>query len=86
MKIYTVIYTDFGDTCDGFARVLSTHKNKANAIHEMDKDIANYRKENQCSEPEYYSLDKVVIGDEHNGCQWQILEVEVNNENSESKS
>lgn len=74
---YVLIYTDYGDTCDGFARVLGTYDNKGTAVHEMDKDIANYRKENQYPEPKYYSLDKVVIGDEQNGCQWQILKLEV---------
>ena len=80
-KVYTVIYTDFGDSCDGFARILGTYKTKDDALNAMNKDIADYRKDNGLP----YTIDKgdcILLGDEHYGCQWQILEIkmEVSNE------
>lgn len=78
-KVYTVIYTDFGDSCDGFARIFGTYKTKEEATHKMNADIADYRKD--CGQPITIERDdQVLIGDEYAGCQWQILEVEVPNE------
>jgi len=73
---YIVIYTDFGDTCDGFARVLGTHNTKEDAMKDMNEDIAIWKKENK--RPLTINKgDCILYGDEQNGCQWQVLEVEV---------
>lgn len=75
-KKYVVIYTDFGDTCDGFARVLKTCDTKEAAMKKMKEDIKTWRKSNTPS----LTIDKgdcILYGDEQNGCQWQILEVEM---------
>ena len=75
-KKYIVIYTDFGDSCDGFARVLGTHNTKEDATKDMNEDIKIWKKENKRP----LTIDKgecILYGDEQNGCQWQILEVEV---------
>ena len=75
-KKYVVIYTDFGDTCDGFARVLGTHNTKEDAMKDMNEDIAIWKKENK--QPLTINKgDCILYGDEQNGCQWQVLEVEV---------
>lgn len=74
-KEYVLIYTDFGDTCDGLARVSGKFKTKEEADNMMQEDIALYCKDR----PEFTTTETgdnyVIIGDEENGCQWQILEV-----------
>ena len=75
---YIVIYTDFGDTCDGLARVSGVFNTQADAVDEMKKDVEYYLDQN----PDLTVTDQQVpnwflVGDEDNGCQWQILEVEV---------
>ena len=75
---YIVIYTDFGDTCDSLARVSGVFNTQADAVNEMKKDIEYYLDQN----PDLTVTDQQVpnwflVGDEDNGCQWQILEVEV---------
>ena len=74
-KEYILIYTDFGDTCDGLARVSGKFKTREEANSMMQEDIALYCKAN----PELITTEAddnhVIIGDEENGCQWQILEV-----------
>lgn len=75
-KVYTVIYTDLGDSCDGFARVLGTYQTKEEAQHKMNADVEDYRKDNGLP----YTIDKgdcILLGDEHYGCQWQILEINI---------
>ena len=75
-KKFIVIYTDFGDTCDGFARVSGTYKTLDEAKKDMLKDIEWYRRDNDLP----YTVeqdDRILLGDEFNGCQWQILEIEV---------
>lgn len=76
-KKYIVIYTDFGDSCDGFARVLGTHNTKEDAMKDMNEDIQIWRKENKRRPLTIDKGDNILYGDEQNGCQWQILEVEV---------
>ena len=75
-KHYIVIYTDLGDGCDGFASILGTYKTKEEAKVEMDKDIESYNQGNDLP----VTIDKddaIVVGDEEQGCQWQILEVDI---------
>ena len=78
-KLYVAMYTDFGDSCDGLARVLKTRSTKEAAMKDMKEDIAVWTKENKRP----LTMDRgdcILYGDEYNGCQWQILEVEVPNE------
>jgi len=74
---YVVIYTDFGDTCDGFARVLMTCDTKEAAIKEMNEDIQIWKEQNKKRPLTIDKGDCILYGDEQNGCQWQILEVKV---------
>ncbi|MCR4715884.1 MAG: hypothetical protein K5656_01765 [Lachnospiraceae bacterium] len=87
MKIYVVIYTDFGDTCDGFARVLGTYPTKEEAKKEIERDIFTYDKNGEY-ERTVDQDDRVLLGDEEDGCQWQILKIEseVNNETKIKKA
>jgi len=75
-KYYTVIYTDFGDSCDGYARVHGTYKTKEIAKRELKHDVNFYRRANDYPEVKYEG-DGAVAGDREHSCQWQILEVEV---------
>ena len=77
-KYYTVIYIDLGDSCDVYASVLGTYKSAEEAKQAMDNDIESYNQGNDLA----VAIDKgdvVMLGDEEQGCQWQILEVEVPN-------
>ena len=76
MKLYVVIYTDFGDTCDGFARVFGKYRTKEAAIKAMKEDVKEYNRDNNY----VVTIDKgdrILLGDEYNGCQWQVLEIEI---------
>ena len=75
-KYYTLIYTDFGDSCDGYARVLGTYRIKGKAKLEMKSDIKFYRRVNHYPEVNE-ERGGIMVGDQEHGCQWQILEVEV---------
>jgi len=85
-KLYVVIYTDFGDSCDGFARIFGKYKTKAAAMKAMQDDIKDYNRDNDY-EVTINKGDRILLGDESNGCQWQILEIEseVNNETKTKK-
>lgn len=73
---YVVIYTDYGDTCDGLARVSGVFDTFREAQEDMNKDVEQYKVD--CQYPEEASDDNyVVLGDTFGGCQWQILELEV---------
>lgn len=80
-KYYVVIYTDYGDSCDGMARVLKAYKTKEAAQKEMQSDIKFWCKQNDMDRKEDVRIDYpdcVLMGDECRfGCQWQVLEVEV---------
>lgn len=80
-KKFVVIYTDFGDTCDGSARISGVFNTMEEAQADMDNDIKTWCQENNLYRGEDARVDcpdKVVIGDEWRfGCQWQILEVEM---------
>lgn len=80
-KKFMVIYIDYGDTCDGFARVLGIFNTRDEAKADMDKDIETWCQENDMDRDEDVRVDypdRVVMGDECRfGCQWQILEVDI---------
>lgn len=81
---FVVIYTDFGDTCDGLARVCGTFDTSTEARENMLDDVKRYitqLKKNSMF-PEHYEINEqtdnhILVGDVENGCQWQILSVEV---------
>lgn len=75
-KKYIVIYTDFGDSCDGFARVSGVFDTKEDAKKDVERDIFTYDRNGEY-ERTVDKGDVVLLGDECGGCQWQILEVEV---------
>ena len=53
-----------------------TYKTLDEAKKEMLKDVKFYRQDNGLP----YTVeqdDRILLGDEFNGCQWQILEIEV---------
>ena len=79
MKKYIVIYTDFGDSCDGFARAIGSFDDMASAQKAVQSDINCYLEENKRFEDDIsiHQPDRVLIGSDYDGCQWQILEVEV---------
>lgn len=75
-KKFVLIYTDYGDTCDGLARVSGVFNTFREAQIEMNRDVEQYKVD--CQYPEEASDDNyVVLGDTYGGCQWQILEMEV---------
>lgn len=79
MTKYVLIYTDFGDTCDGLARVNGVYDTLEKAQKAMDNDVNNYMSENNLEDEALTESDytHTLVGDESNGCQWQILELEV---------
>lgn len=74
-KKFVLIYTDYGDTCDGLARVSGVFSTFREAQIEMDRDVEQYKVDcpyiEEASDDNYF-----VLGDTFGGCQWQILEVE----------
>lgn len=75
-KKFVLIYTDYGDTCDGLARVSGVFNTFREAQIEMNRDVEQYKVD--CQYPEEASDDNyIVLGDTYGGCQWQILEMEI---------
>lgn len=74
-KKFALIYTDYGDTCDGLARVSGVYDTFREAQIEMNKDVEHF------CEDSYLPIDEsdnhCLVGDTFDGCQWQILEMEV---------
>ena len=75
-KRYTLIYTDYSSSCYSYAAVYGTYETKEEAREAMEEDIVLYSQRTDCP----VTMDKynlVIVDDGDNGCQWQILEVEV---------
>ena len=73
--MFKIIYTDYGCTCDGLARVLEKHKTLEESQEAMKNDVKFYLKQNPNLDiTEEYS-DHILVGDEDKGCLWQILEL-----------
>ena len=72
---YTIIYTDYGDTCDGLARILDTVTSLDKADKVMKDDVKFYLKKNPGQKITEESSIHVLVGDTENGCQWQILSI-----------
>lgn len=78
MTKYILIYTDFGDTCDGLARVSGIFDTREQAAEKMKKDVAWYLDENKTLDITDQQIPSwILVGDNQNGCQWQILELGV---------
>lgn len=76
-KKFVLIYTDYGDTCDGLARVSGVYDTFREAQIEMNKDVEHFKEINSQYPEEASDDNYVVLGDTFDGCQWQILEMEV---------
>jgi hypothetical protein len=75
-----VTYTDYGDTCDGHARLLGSYETDEKAELEVFKDMDRYAKEhnNAGDSLDFRSYDHEVwlngnVGAQ--GCVWDIHEV-----------
>lgn len=75
MNSFVVIYTDYSCTCDGLARVTGTYKTLKEAQEAMRIDANMYREYNPLLDITEESSDHIFVGDEDNGCLWQILEI-----------
>lgn len=71
MNSFIVIYMDYGCTCDGLARLLG----KQESQEAMKNDVNFYLKQNPNLDITEESSDHILVGDEDNGCLWQILEI-----------
>lgn len=74
MKKYVVIYMDLGDSCDYRNRTLGTYKSFEKAKKEMMLDVDQYAYQNNLGITEQRD-DFVLVGDDEQGCQWQIITV-----------
>lgn len=77
---YILIYTDFGDTCDGLARIEGIYNSQDEAYEEMHADVELYLQENHNNPNAEVTEENdkyILVGDNQDGCQWQILETEV---------
>lgn len=94
MVKYQVIYTDYGDSCDYKARSLGVYKTFKAAHKAMMDDTKIYQNAyHEAWDDETKDLpiahednDSIMLGSEEYGCQWQILELEVNNETKTKKA
>ena len=75
MNSFVVIYTDYGCTCDGLVRILEKHKTLEESQEAMKNDVKFYLKQNPNLDITEESSDHILVGDEDNGCLWQILEI-----------
>ena len=80
---YILIRTDFGNICDGLARISYMRNTYAEVYNKMKADVEAYIKANQGklnTEITKENDTHILIGNEQDGCQWQILELEVSND------
>ena len=73
--MFKIIYTDYGCTCDGLVRFLEKHKTLEESQEAMKNDVKFYLKQNPNLDIAEESSDHILVGDEDNGCLWQILEI-----------
>lgn len=74
-KYYTVIYSEFDNTWDGFARVLGTYDTKEKAKRKMNNDKSTY----EIAGDYEITVDSdtcFTIKNDQEGYQWQILEID----------
>lgn len=67
---WAVTYVDYGETCDGKARIHGIYESRAKAVAELEKDMERYAGENPMA-----TLDMVDwsadLGD-NAGCEWNV--------------
>lgn len=82
-KVYVVTAVDYGDSCDGKARVLGTFKSETEAKNFVIEDIKTYIDDNTADSgecPFIADFDKMsVIGSISTdfGCEWNIESVTI---------
>ena len=78
MLKYILIYTNFGNICDGLARIRCMRNTYAEVYDKMKADVEEYVKANYGKLNTEITRENdtyILIGNEQEGCQWQILEV-----------
>lgn len=72
---HVLIYTEYGDTCDFKARVFGVYDTFEEAKEQMKDDVQGYLTDNPNLEITEEHASCILVGDEDNGCQWQILTI-----------
>ena len=75
MTKHVLIYTEYGDTCDGLARVFGVYNTVEEAETNMKDDVQGYLIDNPNLKITEEDISYILVGDEDYGCQWQILEI-----------
>ena len=79
MKLWIVTAVDYGDSCDGKARVLGAFKNYDEAKNYVDEDIKEWidmRADEDC-ECDFNTMAVWSDCDDSIRCEWNIEEVEI---------
>jgi len=82
MKLWIATFVDYGETCDGKARVLEVCKSKEDAEAAVKADIEHWVDE-RAGMPIVVDFDKMSAKydwktlDDVDGCEWNIEEIEV---------
>lgn len=79
MKVWIATVVDYGETCDGKARVLDVCKTKEEAEEVVRNDIEKWA-DDHAGEGVEVDFDKMSAHFDYNtddGCEWNIEEVEV---------
>lgn len=83
MKLWIVTAVDYGDSCNGKARVIGAFKSFDEAKEYVKQDMQDYIDANGEEDDFDCDFDKMSIGladcdiDDIFGCEWNIEEVEV---------
>ena len=78
-KVWIATYVDYGETCDGKARVLDVFKTKKEAATAVRADIEKWRTKNQ-DEGVEVDFDKMAGWFDYNPddrCEWNIEEAKL---------
>jgi len=76
IKLWIATYVDYGETCDGKARVLDICKSKEEAQAAVRNDIEKWA-DDRAGENVYVDFDAMAAGyndTADNGCEWNIEE------------
>lgn len=79
MKKYVVTIVDYGETCDGKARVLGVKNTKVEAFGLVNEDMSAWYDENKEEgiEIDYDKMSAHFDYDSDKGCEWNVEEVEI---------
>ena len=74
-KIWIATYVDYGETCDGKARVLGVYKSKEEATAAVRNDIEKWA-DDRAGESIEVDFDRMrtYFVENGNGCEWNIEE------------